>query len=99
MAATFPSPSNGSPSSNGSHGSNGSGNGQPRLRDQLCLLIRQYNLDANLVKSYAAEFCGTEVLSGANRELVESFIFHLAAAAKENRDALCLTICWQNARH
>ena len=75
------SPSNG-------HSSNGNGNGQPRLRDQLCLLIRQYNLDANLVKAYAADFCGTATLSGASRELVESFISHLAAAAKENRDAL-----------
>jgi hypothetical protein len=28
-------------------------NGQPRLRDQLCLLIRQYNLDPTLVKAYA----------------------------------------------
>jgi hypothetical protein len=74
--------------SNGSHPSNGSGNGQPRLRDQLCLLIRQYNLDPNLVKAYAADFCGTEALSGASRELVESFIAHLAAAAKENRSAL-----------
>ena len=64
------------------------GNGQPRLRDQLCLLIRQYNLDANLVKAYAADFCGTATLSGASRELVESFISHLAATAKENRDAL-----------
>ena len=67
---------------------NGNGNGQPRLRDQLCLLIRQYNLDANLVKAYAADFCGTATLSGASRELVESFISHLAATAKENRDAL-----------
>ena len=33
--------------SNGTHSYNGSGNGQPRLRDQLCLLIRQYNLDSN----------------------------------------------------
>jgi hypothetical protein len=73
--------------SNG-HSSNGNGNGQPRLRDQLCLLIRQYNLDANLVKLYAADFCGTQTLSGATRELVESFISHLAAAAKQNRDAL-----------
>jgi len=64
------------------------GNGQPRLRDQLCLLIRQYNLDANLVKAYAADFCGTETLRGASRESVESFITHLSAAAKENRDAL-----------
>ena len=74
--------------SNGSHPSNGSGNGQPRLRDQLCLLIRQYNLDANLVKAYAADFCGTATLSGASRELVESFISHLSSAAKQNRDAL-----------
>jgi len=73
---------------NGSHPFNGSGNGQPRLRDQLCLLIRQYNLDPNLVKAYAADFCGTETLSGASRELVESFISHLAATAKQNRDAL-----------
>jgi hypothetical protein len=81
-SASIPAPSN------GSHPSNGSGNGQPRLRDQLCLLIRQYNLDPNLVKAYAADFCGTEALSGASRELVESFISHLAAAAKENRSAL-----------
>jgi hypothetical protein len=74
--------------SNGSHVTNGSSNGQPRLRDQLCLLIRQHNLNANLVKAYAADFCGTEALNGASRELVESFISHLAAAAKENRDAL-----------
>ena len=79
--ATVSSPSNG-------HSSNGNGNGQPRLRDQLCLLIRQYNLDANLVKAYAADFCGTATLSGASRELVESFISHLATTAKENRDAL-----------
>ena len=31
--------------SNGSHGANGSSNGQPRLRDRLCLLIRQHGLD------------------------------------------------------
>jgi len=74
--------------SNGSHSSNGSGYDQPRLRDQLCLLIRQYNLDSNLVKAYAADFCGTATLSGASRELIESFISHLATAAKENRDAL-----------
>jgi hypothetical protein len=74
------------PPTNGSHSSNG--NGQPRLRDQLCLLIRQYNLDANLVKAYAADFCGTETLRGASRELVESFISHLSMSAKENRDAL-----------
>jgi hypothetical protein len=66
----------------------GSNNGQPRLRDQLCSLIRQHNLDATLVKAYAANFCGTATLSGAGRELVESFISHLSTAAKENRDGL-----------
>jgi hypothetical protein len=87
-----PRPSTNRSSSNGSHtcdgSSNGFSNGQPRLRDQLCLLIRQFNLDPNLVKAYAADFCGTESLSGASRELVESFISHLSLAAKENRDAL-----------
>ena len=86
--SSLPKSSTSPPPSSGSHSSNGSGNGQPRLRDQLCLLIRQYNLDSSLVKAYAAHFCGTEPLSGASRELVESFISHLSSAAKENRDAL-----------
>jgi hypothetical protein len=83
-----PAPSAVPPPAVSSPSPNGSGNGQPRLRDQLCLLIRQYNLDANLVKAYAADFCGTETLRGASRELVESFISHLSSSAKQNRDAL-----------
>ena len=71
-----------------SHSSNGSNNGQPRLRDRLCLLIRLYNLDPNLVKAYAADFCGTPTLKDASRDLVESFISHLATSAKENRNGL-----------
>src|SRR6266852_7806832 len=67
---------------------NGSHNGQPRLRDQLCLLLRQYNLDPTQVKAYAADFCGTPTLKEASRELIESFVTHLATSAKENRDAL-----------
>ena len=67
---------------------NGSNNRQPRLRDRLCVLIRQYNLDPTLVKAYAADFCGTPTLREANRELVESFISHLATSAREDRDAL-----------
>ncbi len=63
-------------------------NAHPRLRDQLCLLIRQFNLDPTLVKAYAADFCGTQSLKDASRDLVESFISHLAAAAKNDRDAL-----------
>jgi hypothetical protein len=70
------------------HSTNGSSNGQPRLRDQLCLLIRQHNLDPTLVKAYAADFCGTSSLKEANRDLVQSFILHLTACAKENRDML-----------
>jgi len=70
------------------HTPNGANNGKPRLRDQLCVLIRQYNLDPTQVKAYAADFCGTQTLSGASRDLVESFISHLSASAKENRDSL-----------
>ncbi len=66
----------------------GSNHGQPRLRDQLCLLIRQHNLDPSLVKAYAADFCGTATLKEASRDLVESFISQLATAAKNDRDAL-----------
>ena len=76
------------PRSNGHAGPNGSSNGQPRLRDQLCLLIRQHDLDPTLVKAYAADFCGTATLKDASRDLVESFITQLAAAAKKDRDAL-----------
>jgi hypothetical protein len=83
-----PGPTRGHEQSTKPHSKNGSNNGQPRLRDRLCLLIRQYNLDPTLVKAYAADFCGTETLKGASRDLVESFISHIAASAKENRDDL-----------
>jgi|ERR1700722_13834097 hypothetical protein len=76
------------PHSNGHPRSNGSSNGQPRLRDQLCLLIRQHNLDPTLVKAYAADFCGTETLKEASRDLVESFITQIAESAKKDRDGL-----------
>ena len=65
-------------------------NGQPRLRDQLCQLIRQYSLDPTLVKHYAADFCETENLHDATRERVEAFIKHLAdQAAKDRAGLLC----------
>ena len=75
---------NGSRSSNG----NGSSNGQPRLRDRLCLLIRQHQLDSHLVKRYAAEFCGTEELRGASRDMVEAFVDHLRKWASEDHAGL-----------
>src|SRR2546422_9398568 len=52
--------------------------GGPRVRDRLCQLIRQHQLDANLVKSYAVDFCGTKTLREASREQVEGFVTHLA---------------------
>ena len=76
------------PHSNAHNGSNGSNNGQPKLRDQLCLLIRQHNLDPALVKVYAADFCGTETIKDASRDLVESFISHISNSAKEDLDGL-----------
>jgi len=85
-SSNFGRPSNHKESSRESR--NGSNNGQPRLRDQLCLLIREHNLDPTLVKAYAADFCGTPSLKEASRELVQSFISHLTAYAKENRDML-----------
>jgi len=83
-----PKPVIATPRSNGSNGSNGSNNGHPRLRDQLCLLIRKYELDPAQVKRYAADFCGTEVLRDAGRDLVESFITTLADQAAKDRDGL-----------
>jgi hypothetical protein len=67
---------------------NGTGNGQPRLRDRLSLLIRQYQLDPAAVKLFAAEFCGTHELRDASREMVESFIQHLGKWASKDRDGL-----------
>ena len=65
-------------------------NGQPRLRDRLCQLIRQHQLDPTLVKRYAADFCGTETLREASRDLVEGFVNHLAeSAAKDRAGLLC----------
>ncbi len=67
----------------------GNGTGQPRLlRDRLCQLIRQHNLDPNQVKRYAADFCGTEILREASRELIEDFINKLAERATKDRDGL-----------
>jgi hypothetical protein len=65
-----------------------SGNGQPRLRDRLCLLIRQHQLDPALVKRYAADFCGTQEIREASRDRVESFVTHLAEWAARDRSGL-----------
>jgi hypothetical protein len=67
---------------------NGNGSGSPKVRDRLCLLIRQHQLDANLVKSYATDFCGVKTLRDATREQVENFVSHLADWAEKDRNAL-----------
>lgn len=62
--------------------------GGPKVRDRLCQLIRQHQLDASLVKSYATDFCGVKTLRQATREQVENFVAHLADWADKDRDAL-----------
>jgi hypothetical protein len=69
------------------NGKNGNYAG-PKVRDRLCQLIRQHQLDANLVKSYAVDFCGTKTLREASREQVEGFVAHLADWATKDRNAL-----------
>src|SRR6202795_2169169 len=74
------------------NGKNGNYGG-PKVRDRLCQLIRQHQLDANLVKSYAVDFCGTKTLREASREQVEAFVVHLADWAEKDRSAL---LCQEN---
>ena len=62
--------------------------GGPKVRDRLCQLIRQHQLDATFVKSYAVDFCGTKTLREASREQVENFVTHLADWAEKDRNAL-----------
>ena len=69
---------------------NGSG---PKVRDRLCQLIRQHQLDPELVKAYAVDFCGTKTLRDASREQVENFVRGLAEWAEKDRNAL---ICQLN---
>ena len=63
-------------------------NGGPKVRDRLCQLIRQHQLDPNLVKAYATDFCGVKALRDATREQVENFVKHLADWAEKDRNAL-----------
>jgi hypothetical protein len=66
----------------------GNGYGGPKVRDRLCQVIRQHQLDPTLVKSYATEFCGVKSLRDASREQVETFVAHLADWAEKDRNAL-----------
>jgi len=63
-------------------------NGHAKVRDRLCQIIRQHQLDPNLVKAYATDFCGVKALREATREQVENFVVHLADWAEKDRNAL-----------
>jgi hypothetical protein len=64
------------------------GNGHHPLRDRLCLLIRQHQLDPALVKAYAADWCDVAELRQASRNQVGEFIKHLNDYIQSDRDAL-----------
>ncbi len=83
-----PSPIEREPKKLPTNATNGSGYSSGTVRDRLCQVIRQHQLDPNLVKAYATEFCGTEALREATREQVESFVAHLADWAEKDRNAL-----------
>jgi hypothetical protein len=70
---------------NGNGNRNGTG---PKVRDRLCQIIRQHQLDPELVKAYAVDFCGTKTLRDASREQVENFVQSLADWAEKDRNAL-----------
>jgi hypothetical protein len=66
---------------------NGTGGGRT-VRDRLCQVIRQHQLDPNLVKAYAIDSCGVTELRDATREQVEQFVAKLADCAETDRNAL-----------
>ena len=68
--------------------SNSNGNGSHTVRDRLCQVIRQHQLDPNLVKSYATDFCAVKTLREATRQQVQNFVHHLAEWAEKDRNAL-----------
>ena len=68
------------------HSSNEDGNGN--VRDRLCRIIRQHELNPNLVKAYATDFCGVKALRDASRDQVEQFVSRLADWAEKDRNAL-----------
>jgi hypothetical protein len=67
---------------------NGNGHSSATVRDRLYQIIRQHELDPNLVKPYAADFCGVNTLRDATRDQVEGFVHHLADWAEKDRNAL-----------
>jgi hypothetical protein len=66
----------------------GSGRNGRKVRDQLCQIIRQHELDPNLVKAYAVDYCGVKTLKDASREQVQNFVKALSDWAEKDRNAL-----------
>jgi hypothetical protein len=67
--------------SNGNHAAS-------TVRDRLCQIIRQHQLDPNLVKAYAIDSCGVKTLREATRDQIETFVKQLADWAEKDRNAL-----------
>jgi hypothetical protein len=66
----------------------GSGVNGRKVRDQLCQIIRHHQLDPNLVKAYAVDYCGVKTLKEASREQVQNFVKELSEWAEKDRNAL-----------
>jgi hypothetical protein len=63
-------------------------NASGTVRDRLCQVIRKHQLEPDLVKSYAIDFCGVKTLRDASRDQVENFVIHLSDWAQKDRNAL-----------
>jgi hypothetical protein len=82
---TVPNPIEKVPPQNANRNGNGTG---PKVRDRLCQIIRQHQLDPELVKAYAVDFCGTKTLREASREQVKTFVLQLADRAESDPKGL-----------
>ena len=60
----------------------------PRSATASASSSASYNLDPELVKAYAVDFCGTKTLREASRQQVENFVQQLADWAEKDRNAL-----------
>ncbi|MFZ0735313.1 MAG: hypothetical protein WAM79_23555 [Candidatus Sulfotelmatobacter sp.] len=63
-------------------------NASSTVRDRLFQVIRKHQLDPDLVKSYAIDFCGVKTLRDATRDQVENFVIQLSDWAVKDRNAL-----------
>ncbi len=66
---------------------NANGNGTS-IRERLYQIICEHQLDPNLVKSYATDFCAVKTLREATREQVQNFVEHLSDWAQKDKNAL-----------